>query len=254
MTIGLLPRTTGAPRTIGTVTIGALSFPFTFDLNLPTSRYLFDLADNGVTYEREASDALVRTLKTGDTFFDVGANCGWFSALASQLVGPTGSVIAFEPDADNRALLALNAPLAAVIPAAVSNNGDGVKLYVNLDNEGGHSLWPCGMHPFNSRTREAGNPTVTVPTVTLDQFAKFNPTAIKCDTEGAEWLVMDGARRVLADSILKLVILERNDGGLAALGHTFEQVADIMRGAGFTMESDSGTTNNVGNTIWTRPA
>jgi len=254
MTIGLLPRTTGAPRTIGTVTIGALSFPFTFDLNLPTSRYLFDLADNGVTYEREASDALVRTLKTGDTFFDVGANCGWFSALASQLVGPTGSVIAFEPDADNRALLGLNAPLAAVIPAAVSNNGDGVKLYVNLDNEGGHSLWPCGMHPFNARTREAGNPTVTVPTVTLDQFAKFNPTAIKCDTEGAEWLVMDGARNVLGGSKLRLVILERNDGGLAALGHTFEQVADIMRGAGFTMESDSGTANNVGNTIWTRPA
>lgn len=34
---------------------------------------------------------------TGDTFVDVGANVGWFTLRAAQLVGPGGRVEAFEP-------------------------------------------------------------------------------------------------------------------------------------------------------------
>ena len=37
-------------------------------------------------------------LKPGMTFIDVGANIGYFTVLASRLVGPEGRVIGFKPN------------------------------------------------------------------------------------------------------------------------------------------------------------
>src|SRR4029079_6403356 len=39
-----------------------------------------------------------RYLRPGDAFIDAGANVGIYTLFAAQLVGPSGSVIAFEPD------------------------------------------------------------------------------------------------------------------------------------------------------------
>src|SRR3546814_4622191 len=43
------------------------------------------------------SSDLVERLEEGDCFIDVGANCGLFSIMAGQRVGPGGLVLAFEP-------------------------------------------------------------------------------------------------------------------------------------------------------------
>ena len=42
-------------------------------------------------------------LKPGMTFIDVGANIGYFTVLASRLVGPEGRVIGFEPNSETAA-------------------------------------------------------------------------------------------------------------------------------------------------------
>src|SRR5258705_1290706 len=39
-------------------------------------------------------------LREGDTFLDIGAHCGLFSALASQVMGDGGKILAFEPNPD----------------------------------------------------------------------------------------------------------------------------------------------------------
>lgn len=49
------------------------------------------------SYEPYVESVLRELLKPGDTFLDVGANIGYFTALAAFLVGPEGRVIAFEP-------------------------------------------------------------------------------------------------------------------------------------------------------------
>lgn len=49
------------------------------------------------SYEPYVESVLRRLLMAGDTFLDVGANIGYFTALGAHLVGPTGRVIAFEP-------------------------------------------------------------------------------------------------------------------------------------------------------------
>lgn len=47
-------------------------------------------------------------LRAGDTFWDVGANIGWFSLLASKIVGSNGEVFSFEPAPDVFNLLSAN--------------------------------------------------------------------------------------------------------------------------------------------------
>jgi FkbM family methyltransferase len=48
-------------------------------------------------YEPYVESKLRSVLNAGDTFVDIGANIGYFTALAAHLVGPEGRVIAWEP-------------------------------------------------------------------------------------------------------------------------------------------------------------
>ncbi len=47
-------------------------------------------------FEPNLTDWIKQSLRPGDTFLDVGANVGYFTLLASRVVGPTGSVVAVE--------------------------------------------------------------------------------------------------------------------------------------------------------------
>ena len=51
-------------------------------------------------WEPETTSFVKANLKPGQTFVDVGANAGYYAVLASQLVGPSGQVHAFEPAPD----------------------------------------------------------------------------------------------------------------------------------------------------------
>lgn len=61
----------------------------------------------GVTYEPHVSAVLHRHVSRGDTFLDIGANIGYFTMMAAQLVGPRGKVIAIEPMDKNLQLIYL---------------------------------------------------------------------------------------------------------------------------------------------------
>jgi protein-L-isoaspartate O-methyltransferase len=49
------------------------------------------------TFEASEAKVLMGRLAPGMTFIDVGANVGYFTALAARCVGPTGLVVALEP-------------------------------------------------------------------------------------------------------------------------------------------------------------
>jgi protein-L-isoaspartate O-methyltransferase len=48
-------------------------------------------------WEPFSAKLLKEKLSVGDTFIDVGANIGYFSALAASIVSSEGSVYTFEP-------------------------------------------------------------------------------------------------------------------------------------------------------------
>jgi FkbM family methyltransferase len=241
MTVTLKPPTKAADsmRTV-VLSLNGKEVTLQLDSNLPTQRYIYEVSVAGALYEEQSTLALVRNLQPGDTFIDVGANCGWFSAIASTL---GAKVIAVEPSEQNIASLRRNAPKADVVEGVMTNYAGLARLFVNLDNDGGHCLWECGKHSHNTATVAADNPTQVVCAYRLDSLAGHNPNIIKIDTEGAECNVLLGAEKVLSGPALRMVICERHDMGLELMGHSAEEVLAIMTRHGFrdvaTCEGDT---------------
>ena len=59
-------------------------------------------------FEAELSGAIMNLLKPGSCFIDIGAHVGYFSLMASHLVGCEGKVVSFEPTPRTRKVLELN--------------------------------------------------------------------------------------------------------------------------------------------------
>src|SRR5690606_21751529 len=76
--------------------------------------------------EPDQTRRIADSLRPGPVFFDVGANVGYYSLLASRKVGREGRVIAFEPLLDNVSHLYRHVRLnrlqnVEVLPVACSN-------------------------------------------------------------------------------------------------------------------------------------
>lgn len=148
-------------------------------------------------------------LRPGSTVVDVGAGIGWFTLLAARRVGPSGRVVALEPEPASRDLLRRSVELNgfgnvhALGCAAWSDLGR-AELHLNDGpNRGAHSM-----------KRQFGGPTIVVPTARLDDVLDAagigGVDLLKVDTEGAEPEVLEGAREALDARRIAAVVLEWN--------------------------------------------
>jgi FkbM family methyltransferase len=192
------------------------------------TRLFVDLSDHVIglnivrgRYEEDGA-ALVRSvLRPGDRAIDAGAHIGFFTMHMAAAVGPTGRIHAFEPCDANADLLersiAENRFGDRVVfrRAAVGQASGTATLTFPVEtlNTGGAYLLRDGTTPL------AGNQQRQIPIVALDDQQIARPVKlIKMDVEGAEPLVVRGARRLLAQdrplilSELHPVQLERAAG------------------------------------------
>ena len=113
--------------------------------------------------EPSVSRVLIEHLRPGGVFFDVGAQYGYHSLLAAALVGPGGTVVAFEPGRGAFRLLAQNVTgVPGVITEAMALSIRSGTLEMR-DFGPGHSalntvLATGGCHPRNATT---STPTAT---------------------------------------------------------------------------------------------
>lgn len=168
---------------------------------------------------------LDRLLAPGDVFVDVGANIGLYTLKGARLVGPTGRVLALEPGAEAYdhlvANLALNDfPWATPLKAAASDaSGEAVLHHV-----------PLGRDPqaFSLIANERALDGEVVETVTLDGLiARFGLTRVdlvKIDVEGAEPMVLAGARTLL--SRLRPAVIFECNAHINAGGETGEAASE----------------------------
>jgi len=135
------------------------------------------------------------SLAPGDTFVDVGANIGYYSLLASRIVGPHGHVYAIEASPTIfgllRANVALNQASNVQIVHAIAADGDGEKEFwlapaVNLGQSTSvETLGRSKGMRSEGRVRSRAL-TSLVPTDRL-----LNARIIKIDVEGAERAVLE---------------------------------------------------------------
>lgn len=148
----------------------------------------------------------------GDVVWDVGANVGLFSFAAAARAGSTGSVYAVEADLWLAGLLRRSASLPGsgrapveVLPLAISDRIGLSRFQIAARGRCTNFLEEAGGNAHAGGTRETG----WVPTFTLDWLADRlpPPKVVKIDVEGAEYLALKGAERLLSE-IRPLVICE----------------------------------------------
>ena len=148
------------------------------------------------SFEYEKRTLFERYVGLGDVVFDIGAHVGFYTLLASELVGPAGRVVAFEPVARNLSYLREHVRMngagnVEVVEAAVSDS-EGEAMFLEAGQDQDQSIGGLD---------SAGG--LRVRTVTLDDAVSDGlpaPTCLKMDVEGAEALVLRGGSRVLKEA------------------------------------------------------
>lgn len=181
------------------------------------------------TYEVPIQNIFAQHLKTGDVFYDIGSNVGFFSIIAAKLVGDKGKVYAFEPGSENAKSIRHNAQLnnfsqIEVIEKAVSSNsGQGQLLLATY--AGGHALATADAPPDL-----AGE--VTVDLVSIDDLIAQNkiepPNFVKVDVEGAELDVLKGMTETIK-TYQPTIIYEVDDGDRTAYERKYQELADFLK-------------------------
>ena len=203
-------------------------------------------------YERALIGWLKKSLKPTDVFWDVGANVGAVTLVASRLCE---RVIAFEPDPRTLPLLADNIRRnerqnVEIVPAALgSAPGTAILHQAATMNTGMSSL-------IDDRSPTVGQ--ISVDVLEADQLvrdrAELRPTVIKIDVEGAEHLVLRGARALLAEGTVRAVIFEDRHG--TEFQPTNQAVVECLRDAGYRIEplgpSDTGVADGMLNFLAVR--
>lgn len=224
-----------------------LFFGQPMQVSLPSSTDLY-LA-GGKTHPSEVRLArfMIRQLKTGDAYLDIGAHFGYFSLLAAQLVGTSGLVRAYEPSTEAFSILAQNAERSggAVITAvrsAVSDKVGEETFYEFPAKYSEYNTLERGQYVGEAWLTDGVARPVSIPTTTVDALTDkgFHPAFIKIDVEGAEHRVLVGARGYLAAQ-KPMVVMEY----LAAKGENespHRQAAEMLRHLGYAAHliSDGG--------------
>ncbi len=156
----------------------------------------------------EPEEAAVRPLiLPGQTVLDIGANFGVFTKLFSQLVGPSGTVIAFEPVPQTFRTLAagierFHLPNVQVVNKAVSDQVGTVLIEVPQYKENkGENLYEA--HIVREPNSQNAFP---VNTATIDSLQLSRVDFIKIDVEGHELEVLRGGRETLEKYHPKLMV------------------------------------------------
>lgn len=176
-----------------------------------------------------------RRLKPGDTFIDVGANIGYVSILAAQLVGEGGHVVSVEPSLEFGQRVQRHALLNGLrnirtVNAAVSDKRERVRLVLaSSANLGATSIVPYqGPAESAFEIRAAPLPELVSPQELADA------RVIKIDVEGAEGAVMLGLLPALDELRPDAeIVVEVTPTRMATLGYSMDELMDAMTERGF---------------------
>jgi FkbM family methyltransferase len=191
-------------------------------------RWIVGSANHGCwlgTYEREKQQEFTQYVRPGDVVYDIGAHVGFYTLLASRLVGPRGRVYAFEPNAENLVLLHRHLSLNSVSNVTV--------LGLAVSESAGQACFEA----LGSSGRLSKTGHIVVLTESLDgllsRSAIVPPSCIKIDVEGAEALVLRGA--------VKLIGACEPTIFLATHGHAVHaECLALLKGLGYVVRGIAG--------------
>jgi FkbM family methyltransferase len=167
-----------------------------FDSRGGNWRYIFGPIE---PYEE---DVLLKLLKPGCVFYDVGANIGYYAIVAARIVGDAGKVYAFEPFTSTANTIRSNIKLNNLKNIEVHEKAAGAttgKVCINLAEISERNAISLTAASDSKATSPSGD---MVDVVALDHFLQTPgvrpPNVIMIDVEGAEIDVFKGLKETLA--------------------------------------------------------
>lgn len=148
------------------------------------------------TYEPNVTAVFRRYVRPGMRVLDIGANIGYFTMLSASLVGPTGGVIAIEPNPDSVKLLEAsrreNGFEHVRIFQVAAGRAPGLLVLNRASSNAMTSAVPDAVSHLVRST--------TVPSFRIDDLVApdANVDFVKIDVEGAEYNALLGARALIA--------------------------------------------------------
>jgi FkbM family methyltransferase len=197
------------------------------------------------TYELPIQEILVKHLRPGDTFYDIGANVGFFTAIAAKLVGSRGRVFAFEPVPENATQIEYNARLnrfinITVLETAVTNTtGQGELL---LAHHAGGSTLSIADPPPDLRGKLAVE-LIALDDLVIQQLTP--PTVVKIDVEGAEIDVLRGMSRTI-EKFKPVIITEVDDGNKETFERKYQELKTLISTFGYQVTTLADAYPNIG--------
>lgn len=166
-------------------------------MSLGDSNWL-QLWANGI-YEPWTTELVKTELLPGDIFVDVGANIGYFTLIASKLVGESGHVYAFEPNPSSFAILKRNVEENGLHNVTIEQ-----KAVTNLS--GREEFWSDKGNSYAWK-KERARTAFSADCVSLDEyFQGRHIDLMKMDIDGGETKALEGGSKTLSTGLEKLII------------------------------------------------
>lgn len=184
-------------------------------------------------------------IRPGSVFYDLGANVGYYTLLASRLVAGSGRVFAFEPLPRNLEILRRHVGLnhrsggrctanVTIIDAAVSDAAGTATFMPDVSPDRAHLVGTGDRNVDRSREAEKVREGIEVRLVSIDDLTSAAtdplpaPNMMKIDVEGAEAMVFKGAARTI-DASRPVILLATHGPDVHA------ECCEFLRKRGYTL-------------------
>lgn len=210
------------------------------DLSGPSFDVMYDKSAAFYRYEEDLKADLLQYLKTGGVFFDVGGNIGVISFFVKKFY-PKSPIVIFEPGEIaskclKKTIEVNNLKDVTLVTKGVSDRSGVAEFFLDPRSTGGSSLIKHHENKTNKKSE-------SIELISLDDYIKevnVIPSLVKIDVEGAENLVIRGARNLIKNHMPNFIIECDNANILENIG----QWNEIFSGYKFR-KTGTGTFYNI---------
>ncbi len=190
-------------------------------------------------YEMDVEKAIRNILGKGDVFIDIGANVGYFSVIASRIIGKSGKVYAFEAIPKICGLLSESIAINDIKNIMLFNNA--------VYSEKNKVLFHCMKNSAFSHISgdNTSDNAIETDSITLDSMLhKLGKVDVmKIDVEGAEMNVLLGGEKLI-DRYKPRIVMEVQDWSLQRFNYNSKDIISFLGKLGYKVYDLKGNLCN----------